>query len=102
MVEASGVANGALFRSISKSDRLLAPRLGDRDVARTGRQRPARPDITPPPLAGAPCAAAPSPPPREGHPRADHRHQSGHKSINVLRGYVRRGGLFNENAAALI
>jgi integrase len=102
-VEASGVADGALFRSISKADRLLAPRLGDRDVARIVKAATAAAGYNAAAFGGHSLRAGfITTAARKGVPERIIASQSGHKSVNVLRGYVRRAGLFNENAAALI
>ena len=100
---ASGICEGAIFRSISKGDRLLAPRLGDKDVARIVKAAAAAAGYDAAAFGGhslrsgfiTTCA-------RKGVPERVIASQSGHKSINVLRGYVRRAGVFNENAAAMI
>lgn len=99
-LDASGIAEGAVFRSISKGDRLLAPRLGDRDVARIVKAATGAAGYDAAAFGGHSLrsgfitTAA-----RKGVPERIIANQSGHKSINVLRGYVRRAGLFQENAA---
>jgi integrase len=102
-VEASGVIDGALFRSVSKGDRVLDRRLGDKDIARIVKGATAAAGYDAAIFGGhslrsgfiTTCA-------RKGVPERIIAGQSGHKSINVLRGYVRRAGVFNENAATLI
>jgi integrase len=102
-LEASGVAHGPVFRSITKGDRLTPTRLGDRDVARIVKAAAAAAGYDAAAFGGHSLrsgfitAAA-----RKGVPERLIANQSGHRSVNVLRGYVRRAGVFNENAAAMI
>ena len=102
-IDAAAITEGALFRSISKSDRLLEPRLGDKDVDRIIKSATQSAGYNSDSFGGhslrsgfiTTCA-------RKGVPERIIANQSGHKSINVLRGYVRKAGVFQENAAAMI
>lgn len=102
-LEASGITEGPLFRSIGKGDRLQADRLGDKDVARIVKAATAAAGYDAQAFSGHSLrsgfitAAA-----RKGVPEHVIAAQSGHRSVDVLRGYVRRAGVFNENAAAMI
>jgi hypothetical protein len=60
-----------------------------------GRAQADRPAATPPGFAIAVAVAA-------GVPEAQIMAQTGHKSLPVLRGYIRRGSLFLDNAAAKV
>lgn len=102
-LERSAIEGGALFRSISRGDRLKAPRLSDRDVARVIQAAVKRVGFDPLEFGGhslrAGFATAAG---RAGIPERLIMLQTGHKSLPVLRGYIRRGSLFSENAAALL
>lgn len=102
-VETAGLTSGPLFRSVSKGDRLLEPRLSDIDVARA--------------VKAATKAAGYDEKAFSGHSLragfitsaatrgiSDHliAQISGHRSMDVLAGYVRRSNLFKHNAGAMI
>ncbi len=95
--------SGPLFRSVSRGGRVLTNRIGDRDVARIVKDATGAAGYDADTFGGhslragfiTTCA-------RKGVPERIIATQSGHKSINVLRGYVRRASIFKENAAAMI
>jgi integrase len=102
-LDGAGIKEGALFRSISKADRILAPRLGDKDMARVIKAATNAAGYDAAAFGGHSLRAGfITTAARKGIPERIIASQSGHKSVNILRGYVRRAGLFNENAAALI
>lgn len=101
-LKAAGIEAGAVFRSVSRHGR-LGERLSDRDVARTVKAAVASAGYDPAAYAGhflrsgfITTAA------RAGVPEAHIQNQSRHKSLPVLRGYIRRGSLFMDNAAARV
>lgn len=102
-VEAAGITEGPLFRSVSKSDRLLDRRLTDLDVARIMKAAAQSAGYDPKTFSGhslrsgfiTTCAT-------KGVPDHLIAMISGHKSMDTLRGYVRRVSLFKDNAGALI
>ncbi|MGK7871482.1 hypothetical protein [Falsiroseomonas sp. E2-1-a20] len=82
---AAGIVDGAVFLPVTKGGRATASRLSDRDVARAVKAAVAAGFAT-----SAACA---------GVPEHAIMQQTRHRSAAVLRGYVRRGGLFRNNAA---
>jgi integrase len=102
-LKASGIDADAVFRSVNRHGGLGAARLTDQVVAL--------------PVKGAVEAAGYDPAPYAGHslrsgfittaaragvPEAHIQNQSRHRSLQVLRGYIRRGSLFVDNAAARV
>jgi integrase len=102
-MEGAAIGGGPLFRSISRADRPKAPRLSDRDVARVIQSAVKRAGYDPQEFGGhslrAGFATAAG---RAGVPERLIMLQTGHKSLPVLRGYIRRGSLFTDNAAAIL
>lgn len=102
-IDAAGVTSGPLFRSVTKGDKPTDQRLGDKDVARIIKNAVEAAGYNAAIFGGHSLrsgfitTAA-----RKGISERIIANQSGHRSINVLRGYVRRAGVFVENAAALI
>lgn len=102
-LEASGLSSGPLFVSISKAGRPLPSRLGDKDVARVIKAAVAAAGYEAEIFGGHSLRAGfATTAGRAGVPERVIMLQTGHKSLPVLRGYIRRGSLFTENAAALI
>lgn len=102
-LEASGIDTGALFRPIDRHGRLHPTRLSDRAVAEVVKRRAAAAGLDPRQYAGhslrsgsATAAAA------AGVPERAIMAQTGHKSLKILRRYIREGSLFRENAAAAV
>ena len=103
-IEAAGVGSGPLFVPIDKAGRPGAGRrLSDKAVALVVKAAVAAAGYDPAIYSGhslrsgfATSAA------RAGVPEAHIQAQTRHKSLPVLRGYIRRGGLFNDNAAAKV
>ena len=94
------IAGGALFRPVDRHDRVGGNRLTDRAVARIIQRAAQRAGLDPRRYAGhslraglATAAAA------AGAPERAIMAQTGHRSVTTLRGYIRRGTLFEENAA---
>lgn len=102
-VEAAGITEGPLFRSISKYGRLLDQRLAGKDVARIVKAATE--------AAGYDAEAFSGHSLRSGFITSAARagvadrlimKQTGHKRLEEMHGYIRRAGLFTENAADLI
>jgi integrase len=100
-VHASGIEDGPLFRPIDRHGNLGTERLSDRAVAIIVKRTAKAAGLDPKLVAGhslrsgmATSAA------RAGATEAQIMNQTGHKSLPVLRRYIRRGSLFTDNAAA--
>ena len=102
-VEEADVTEGPLFRGIDRHGNVAAGRLSDRGVALIVKRRAERTGIDPDTVSGhslraglATAAAA------AGVSERAIAATTGHKSMTVLRGYIRDGSLFTENAAAAV
>jgi site-specific recombinase XerD len=101
--EKAGIAEGPLFRGIDRHGNIAESRLGDRGVALIVKHRAEAAGIDPNTVSGhslraglATSAAA------AGVSERAIAATTGHKSMTVLRGYIRDGSLFTENAAAAV
>ncbi len=99
--EASGIIQGPLFRSVDWRDTLSAGPLSDKGVARIVKRRAKAAGLDPTKYSGhslraglATAAAA------AGKSERAIMAQTGHKSLPMVRRYIREGDLFRENAAA--
>jgi integrase len=99
-LDASGIETGPLFRSVDRHGRLGDTRLADKSVALVVQRAALSAGLDPARFAGhslrsgmATSAA------RAGATEAEIMNQTGHRSLTVLRRYIRRGSLFNDNAA---
>ena len=102
-MERAALDEGPLLRSISRADRPKALRLSDRDVARVIQAAVERAGYGPREFGGHSLRAGfATTAGRAGIPERLIMLQTGHKSLPVLRGYIRRGSLFTENAAAML
>ena len=102
-METVGITEGPLFRGIDRHGNIAADRLGDRGVALIVKRRVEAAGIDPDTVSGhslraglATSAAA------AGVSERAIAATTGHKSMTVLRGYIRDGSLFTENAAAAV
>ena len=102
-VEEAEIADGPLFRGIDRHGNIAAGRLSDRGVALVVKRRAEQAGIDPTTVSGhslraglATSAAA------AGVSERAIAATTGHKSMTVLRGYIRDGSLFTENAAAAV
>jgi integrase len=100
-LDASHLVAGALFRPVDRHGQLGVRRLSDRAVALVVKRAAKATGLNPALVAGhslrsgmATSAA------RAGATEADIMRQTGHKSLPVLRRYIRRGSLFTDNPAA--
>lgn len=102
-LDLSGVVEGALFRSVNKHGHLSADRLSDRAVADIVKRtleaagKSSRRFAGHSLRAGLITQAA-----MAGVSERAIQDQSGHKSLLVMRRYIRDGSLFRENAAAKV
>jgi len=99
-LRAAGITAGPLFRGLRRNDALLG-RLSDRGVARVVQRRAQAVGLDPTHYGGhslraglATAAAA------AGKSERAIMQQTGHKSLPMVRRYIREGDLFRENAAA--
>ena len=98
--EQAGVTAGPLFRSINRHGRVQLDRLSGIDVARVTKKLAARAGLDPAKYAGHSL--------RAGHATAaaiagaserSIMKQTGHRSVQMVRRYIREGTLFRENSA---
>jgi len=95
---ATGIAQGPVFRPVSKSDRLLARRLDPTGVRHILTQRAGGRSYSPHSLrAGFITTAA-----AQGAPEHIIAATSRHRSVEVLRGYIHRGDAFVDAAGGYI
>jgi integrase len=99
-IEQAGISNGPVFRSISRHAQIQPGRLGGIDVARVVKKLADRAGLDPAKYAGHSL--------RAGHATsaaiagASERsimNQTGHRSVQMVRRYIRDGSLFRENSA---
>jgi site-specific recombinase XerD len=99
-IEAAGIADGPLFRSINRHGRVQPAALSGGDVARVVKKLAQRAGLDPAKYAGHSL--------RAGHATsaaiagASERSimaQTGHRSVQMVRRYIREGSLFRENSA---
>ncbi|MGK7871681.1 tyrosine-type recombinase/integrase, partial [Falsiroseomonas sp. E2-1-a20] len=101
--EAAGIRDGAVFVSVTRGGRATARRLSDRDVARVVKAAVAAAGYDPTGFAGHSLRAGfATSAARAGVPEHAIMQQTRHRSAATLRGYVRRGGLFRDNAASKV
>lgn len=97
-LEASGIECGAVFRPFNRYDQVLETRLTAHAVARVVKRTAAAAGLDPARLSGhslrsgfaTSCAAV-------GVPEREIMRQTGHKSLTILRRYIRDGELFRDN-----
>ena len=99
-LEQSGITNGPVFRSLNRHGKVLPQRLAPGDVARVVKKLAARAGLNPAAYAGhslraghATSAAA------SGASERSIMNQTGHRSVQMVRRYIREGSLFRENSA---
>lgn len=99
-LEQAGITGGPLFRSINRHGKLQEKRLGDIDVARVVKKLAQRTGLDAAEYAGHSL--------RAGHATsaaiagASERsimNQTGHRSVQMVRRYIREASLFRENSA---
>lgn len=102
-LEVSGITEGALFRPINRHGHMQPGRLSDKAVALVVKKYAEAVGLDPAKYAGhslraglATSAAA------AGASERAIMAQTGHRSVNMVRRYIRDGSLFRENAAATV
>jgi len=102
-LDASGITEGPLFRSVDRHGRVSPGRLSDRAVALAVKRAADVAGLDPRNFAGhslrsglATSAAA------AGVSERSIMNQTGHRSVHMVRRYIRDGSLFRDNAAAQI
>jgi integrase len=99
-IEQAGITSGPLFRAINRHAQLQPVRLSPIDVARVVKKLASRAGLDPVKYAGHSL--------RAGHATAaaiagaserSIMHQTGHRSVQMVRRYIRDGNLFRENSA---
>jgi len=102
-LEVSGITHGALYRPINRHGHLQPGRLSDKAVALVVKRYAEAAGLDPARYAGhslraglATSAAA------AGASERAIMAQTGHRSVNMVRRYIRDGSLFRENAAAAV
>ena len=99
-IETAGIATGPVFRSITRHGRIGSGRLSPINVARVVKKLCQRAGLDPGKYAGHSL--------RAGHATsaaiagASERsimNQTGHRSVQMVRRYIREGSLFRENSA---
>lgn len=99
-LEMAAITSGPLFRSINRHGQVQAGRLGGLDVARVVKKLAERAGLDPAKYAGHSL--------RAGHATAaaiagaterSIMKQTGHRSVQMVRRYIRDGSLFRENSA---
>ena len=99
-LERAGLLEGSVFRSLNRHGQLLSRRLSGADVARIVKKLAERAGLDPAKFAGhslraghATSAAA------SGASERSIMNQTGHRSVQMVRRYIREGSLFRENSA---
>jgi integrase len=100
-LEQAGITSGPLFRSLNRHGQLKAGRLAGLDVARVVKKLAERARLDPAKYAGHSLRAGHATSAAVGG--ASERsimNQTGHRSVQMVRHYIRDGNLFRENSAA--
>jgi len=100
-LDAAGIAEGAVFRSVNRHGQLAGQRLTAQSVALVVKAAAARAGLDPAVVSGHSlrsgfCTSAAAAGVSERAIMA----QTGHRSVTVMRRYIREGSLYRENAAA--
>lgn len=100
-LDAADVTEGPVFRPVGRWGHVGEHRLNDRAVARVVKRYAKAVGLDPRKFAGhslrAGLATAAA---RAGRSERSIMNQTGHRSVQMVRRYIREGNLFNENAAA--
>jgi site-specific recombinase XerD len=98
-LDAAGITDGPVFRSVAKGGRVLAEALSDRSVANIVKVHAERAGLDPAEYSGHSLRAGFITSAAEhGASLLKMADQSRHKSLDTLRGYVRRADLFKDHA----
>lgn len=103
LIDRCELAAGPLFRSVTRGGAVKASRMTDRDIARAIQGAIAAAGYDGASFGGHSLRAGfATTGGRAGVPERIIMLQTGHKSLPVLRGYIRKGSLFSENAASMV
>ncbi len=98
---AASITSGPLFQAINRHDQLLPGRLSPQGVARAVKRAAVAAGFDPTPYAGHSLRAGLATAAAEaGVSERAIMTQTGHKSLPMVRKYIRSGSIFRENAAA--
>jgi site-specific recombinase XerD len=102
-LEASDITSGPVFRAVNRHGKVQPGRLSDRTVARAVKRAAEAASLDPDRYSGhslraglATSAAA------AGAQERDIMRQTGHKSVQMVRRYIRDGELFRDNVSGLV
>lgn len=102
-MDAAGIASGPIFRPTRRSGEVLSERLSDRAVARVVQRCAERAGLDPTKYAGHSLRAGlATSAAQAGAPERVIMAQTRHKSLPMVRRYIREGSLFRDNAAAVV
>jgi site-specific recombinase XerD len=102
-LDAAGIEEGPLFRPVNRHGRVLESRLSDRAVAEIVKRSLKAAGRSPRGYSGQSLRAGlVTQAAMSGVSERSIQDQSGHKSLTVMRRYIRDGSLFRENAAAKV
>jgi integrase len=100
-LEASGITEGAIFRAVSRHGKLASVRLSDRAVALVVKRYAHRVGLDPRQFAGHSLRAGlATSAAKAGKSERAIMAQTGHRSVEMVRRYIRDASLFSDNAAA--
>jgi site-specific recombinase XerD len=99
-MEAAGVSGGPVFRSINRHEKMGPGRLSGIDVARIVKKLASRAGLDPAKYAGHSLRAGhATSAAMAGASERSIMNQTGHRSVQMVRRYIREGNLFRENSA---
>ncbi|WP_245629137.1 site-specific integrase [Alicyclobacillus shizuokensis] len=102
-LQSAGIVSGPLFRRVDKAGRVGVDRLCDKTVARVVKKYIQAIGLDADEYAGHSLRAGlATSAAMAGAPERAIMAQTGHKSVNMVRRYIRDGNLFRENAAAYV
>ncbi len=100
--EAAGIFDGPLFRPVNRHDQVASGRLTDKGVARVVKRAATRAGMDAGAYARHSLRAGLATAAAGGAPERAIMRQTGHRSLDMVRRYIRAGSLFQENAAAYV
>ena len=99
-LEQAGISDGHVFRSVNRHGQVRASRLNGIDVARIVKKLAIRAALDPVKYAGHSLRAGhATTAARAGASERSIMNQTGHRSVQMVRRYIRDGSLFRENSA---
>jgi len=102
-LETSAITSGPLFRSVNRHGQIQPGRLSDKAVALVVKRQAEAVGLNPQDYAGHSLRAGlATSAAMNGVSERSIMNQTGHKSVTMVRKYIRQGSLFNENASAMV